>query len=154
MTVSSDVRVRRPQHHEELMQKMKDDAGFATFRNVLLFAAALGVSKDRHAPFDASGEPIRYDTLTDPSFAEALINMIAAVEFPEDPNVMRAERLAERVHAFEEYVNGGLEFLQEQLNTRHQPVELVVVSLVTDALASGGAAEPASVDELLGGSNF
>jgi dnd system-associated protein 4 len=151
MTVSTDVRVRRPQHHEELMQKMRNDAGFSTYRDILLFAAGLGVAQHRHAPFEGSGEPIRYDTLTDPSFAEALINMIAAMEFPDDPNVMRADRLAERVHAFEEYANGGLEYLQEQMNTRHQPVELVVVSLVTDALARDGAAEPASVDELLGG---
>lgn len=151
MTVSSDVRVRRPQRHEELMQKMRNDAGFSTFRDILLFAAGLGVAQQRRVAFEGSGEPIRYDTLTDPSFAEALINMIAAVEYPDDPNIMSAERLAERVHAFEEYANGGLEYLQEQMNMRHQPVELVAISLVTDALARDRAAEPASVDELLGG---
>jgi len=110
--------------------------------------------QQRRVPFDETAEPIRYDTLTDPSFAEALINMIAAIEYPDDANIMSTERLAERLHAFEEYTNGGLEYLQEQINTRHQPVELVVVSLVADALARDGSAEPASVEELLGGASW
>jgi dnd system-associated protein 4 len=154
MTTSGDLRVRRPQGHEELTQKMKNDSGFITYRDILLFAAALGVLQQRRVPFDGSAEPIRYDLLTDPSFAEALINMIAATEYPDDANIMSADRLAERVRAFEEYVNGGLEYIQEQMNTRHQPVDLVVVSLVTDALAHDIGAEPASVDELLGGSSW
>lgn len=151
MTVSSDVRVRRPQRHEALMQQMRADAGFVTYRDILLFAAGLGVLQQRRLSFEGTAEPIRYDTLTDPSFAEALVNMIAAIEYPDDANVMSVERLGDRVHAFEEYANGGLEYLQEQINIRHQPVDLVVVSLVTDALAHAAAAEPASVDELLGG---
>jgi dnd system-associated protein 4 len=151
MTVSSDVRVRRPQAYEELMQKMRNDSGFSTYRDILLFAAGLGVTQQRRLPFDSSAEPIRYDTLADPPFAEALINMIAALEHPNDANVMSMERLAERVRAFEEYANGGLEYLQEQMNTRHQPVELVVISLVTEALVRSGAAEAASIDELLSG---
>jgi dnd system-associated protein 4 len=151
MTTSSDIRVRRPQHHEVLVQQMRNDAGFSTYRDVLLFAAGLGAMQQRRVPFDGTAEPIRYDTLSDPSFAEALVNMIAACEYPDDANIMSNERLAERLHAFEEYANGGLEYLQEQINTRHQPVELVVVSLVADALAYDGVAEPASVEELLGG---
>jgi dnd system-associated protein 4 len=154
MTTSSDVRVRRPLRHEVLVQQMRNDAGFPTYRDVLLFAAGLGVMQQRRVPFDETAEPIRYDTLTDPSFAEALINMIAAIEYPDDANIMSTELLAERLHAFEEYANGGLEYLQEQINTRHQPVELVVVSLVADALARDGSAEPASVEELLGGASW
>lgn len=151
MTVSSDVRVRRPQQHEELIQKLRTEAGFPTYRDILLFAGGLGFMLQRRVPFDAAAEPIRYDTVTDPQFAEALINMIAAATYPDDPEILGGDRLADRVRVFEEYANGGLEYLQGEVNTRHQPVDLVVVSLVTDALAKDATAEPASVEELLGG---
>jgi dnd system-associated protein 4 len=151
MTVSSDARVRRPQQYEELIQKLRTEAGFPTYRDILLFAAALGFTQQRRVSFDAAAEPIRYDTVADPQFAEAVVNMIAATAYPDDPEILGIDRLADRVRAFEEYANGGLEYLQGEINTRHQPVDLIVVSLVTDALAKDATAEPASVEELLGG---
>lgn len=52
---------------------------------------------------------------------------------------------------FEEYANGGLEYIQEQVNVRHQPAALVIGDLVSDALSHTGGATPVTVDELLGG---
>jgi dnd system-associated protein 4 len=148
---AGEVRVRRPQHHEKLLIELKDEAAFATIRDVLLLAAAVGAHVDRRVPFTGTGEPIRYETLKEPAFSETLINMIAAKEVEDDPEVMDSSRTAERVRIFEEYANGGLEYIQEQVNVRHEPANLVVIGLVTEALASSGGAEAASVEELLSG---
>lgn len=147
---AGDIRVRRPQQYEALMLELRQEASFATFRDILLFAAAVGAYAQRRIPFTSSGEPIRYETLKEPMFSETLINMIAANEI-DDPEVMDGSRAGDRVRIFEEYVNGGLEYIQEQVNVRHEPANFVVISLVTEALARSGAAEAVSVEELLSG---
>ena len=131
------------------MVELRDEAAFATFRATLLLAAAVGAYFQRRTPFtSASGDPIRYETLTGPDFAEALVRMIAAHE-DEDPEIMDDARLEERVRIFEEYASGGLDYVQEQVNVRHQPAAHVVAALVTEALSRSGGAEPVSVEELL-----
>lgn len=146
-----DNRARRPQQYEALMLELRDEAAFATYRDILLFAAAVGAYVKRRVPFTGTGEPIRYETLTEPMFAETLINMIAATEIRDDPEIMDSARVGERLRIFEEYANGGLEYIQEQVNVRHEPANVVVSSLVTESLARSGAAEAVSVEELLGG---
>jgi len=149
---TTDARVRRPQQHEALLIELRDEAKFSTFRDTLLFAAAVGVHFKRRVPFSsAAGDPIRYETLTVPSFSEALISMIAAKEVDDDPEIMDSSRIEERVNIFEEYANGGLEYIQEQVNVRHQTADLIVIALVTEVLSQTGGAEPVSVDELLSG---
>lgn len=148
MTVN-DARVRRPAQHEVLIQQLREEGGFPTMRDVLLFAAGLGVSTDRRISFDRSGESIRYETVTAEVFSEAFIFMMAAFVTQEDPEILDGVRLAERIQIFEEYANGGLEYLQEQINVRRQPLEVVVRSIVTDALVGAGQIAPVSVDELL-----
>jgi dnd system-associated protein 4 len=134
------------------MQELQNDAKFPTYRDILLFAAAVGFRMDRRVPFSAtSGDPIRYETLIGPAFSDTLINMISANVVTDDPEIMDATRIDERIKIFEEYANGGLEYLQEQVNTRHQPVDLVVLDLVTDAFTDDGGVKPVSVDELLSG---
>lgn len=151
-TAPSDVRIRRPQEHERLMKELQDEGGFGTFRDILLLAAAVGYRFSRRAAFsDTAGDPIRYETLTGPAFSEALINMIAANVVTDDPEIMDGVRIEERVTIFEEYANGGLEYIQEQVNVRHQTATLVVGDLVSEALSGSGGANAATVDELLGG---
>jgi dnd system-associated protein 4 len=152
-TWSGDVRIRRPQQHEALMLELQQpDAGFPTLRDVLLLAAAVGFRQDRRVPFTATaGDAIRYDTLTGPAFSEALFNMIAANVVTEDAEIMDSARIEERVKIFEEHANGGLEYIQEQVNVRRQTAAMVVSDLVTEALSESGGAKQASVDELLGG---
>jgi dnd system-associated protein 4 len=133
------------------MLELRDEAAFATFRDILLFAAAVGAQMNRRVPLTGTGEPIRYETLKEPMFSETLINMIAASEVDDDPEIMDGSRTGERLGIFEEYANGGLEYIQEQVNMRHEPANLVVIGLVTESLARSGAAEAVSVEELLSG---
>jgi dnd system-associated protein 4 len=151
-SAQSEVRARRPQQHEALLHELQVEAKFPTFRDILLFAAAVGFRQDRRVPFTASsGDPIRYEVLTAPGFSDTLINMIAANVVTDDPEIMDGTRVEERIKIFEEYANGGLEYLQEQVNVRHQPAALVVIDLVTEALSESGGAKQVSVDELLSG---
>lgn len=154
-TAPSEVRVRRPQQHETLMAELLEpEAGFPTLRDILLFAAAVGFRHERRVAFTGAGEPIRYETVTVPAFSEALVNMIAANAVTDDPEIMDGVRLEERIRIFEEYANGGLEYIQEQVNVRHQTAALVVAELVTEALSESGGAQPVLVDELLSGVNW
>lgn len=134
------------------MKELQADGKFPTFRDILLFAAAVGFRQERRVPFtSASGDPIRSDVLTVPGFSDTLINMIAANVVTDDPEIMDDTRMDERFKIFEEYANGGLEYIQEQVNVRHQPAALVVVDLVAEAFTDDSGAEPVSVDELLSG---
>jgi dnd system-associated protein 4 len=78
-------------------------AVFPTFRGILLFAAAVGCHVKRRVPFNSSGEPIRYERLKESAFSETLINMIAASEVADDPEILDSTRVGERVRIFEEY---------------------------------------------------
>jgi len=150
-TAPGEVRARRPQQHEALMLELQSEGKFPTYRDILLFAAAVGYRQDRRVPFAAaSGDPIRSDVLVAPGFSDTLINMIAA-NVVDDPEIMDDTRMDERFKIFEEYANGGLEYIQEQVNVRHQPAALVVIDLVTETFADDSGAKPVSVDELLGG---
>lgn len=153
-TPNTDIRVRRPQAHEALLIELREEALFPTFRDILLFAAALGAQAGRRVPFTEAGEPIRYDTLREPQFADALVSMIAATELPDDPEIMDGSRLGERVRIFEEYANGGLARIQEQINAGNQPAATVVLALVAEALEHDGATTPIPVEELLSGMNW
>jgi dnd system-associated protein 4 len=134
------------------MQELHTEAKFPTYRDILLFAAAVGYQQDRRVPFTtASGDPIRYEVLTAPGFSDTLINMISANVVTDDPEIMDGTRIEERIKIFEEYANGGLEYIQEQVNVRHQPAALVVVDLVAEALSEDGGAKAVTVEELLGG---
>lgn len=146
-----EVRARRPQHHAPLMQELQDEARFPTYRDILLFAAAVGFHQGRRVPFSASSpDPIRYEVLTSPAFSDTLFNMVAANVVTDDPEIMDGPRLEERMRIFEEYANGGLEYIQEQVNVRHQPAALVVIDLVTEVFADDRGAKPVSIDDLLG----
>lgn len=134
------------------MRELQQEAKFPAFRDILLFAAAVGFAQGRRVPFtDVAGDPIRYDTLVGPSFADTLVSMIAANEVGNDPEIMDDTRLQERVAVFEEYANGGLEYIQELINTRKQPAETVVLDLVTSALTDERRHTEMDVEDLLGG---
>ena len=131
---NADLRVRRPDKHETLIQALKDDAGFPALRDVLVYSAVIGFEQGRRLPFDKSGEPIRYDILLGSPYAETIVNMLAATCHPDDAEILDDSRLGERIRIFEEFANGGLEFLQGQINTQYGSRDDLIRSLVTDAL--------------------
>lgn len=147
---SHDIRVRRPDRFEVLLQQLRGgEVGFTTLKDVLLFAAGVGVTQNRRVAFEKSGEPIRYDTLTSDAWAEPFISMIAACAAIDDPEILDDTRLEQRVLVFEEYANGGLEYIQEQVNVRKQPYEVVIHTITVESLSDTQTAKPASIEDLL-----
>ncbi|WP_380277451.1 DNA phosphorothioation-associated protein 4 [Kitasatospora purpeofusca] len=136
MTV--EIRFRRPAEHEQLLTLLTGkDGPFRANYEALLFAAALGRHKERREPFEKSSEPIRYALVENRSYGDVLIDLLAAAEVPDDATVLSDERLAERLQIFEEYANGGLNFLQGEVNSRgSRDLVAIVTSLVVDALVS------------------
>jgi dnd system-associated protein 4 len=89
---------------------------FRTQADVLAFAAALGANRNFTLPFeDAAKEPIRQD-IFERAGHDSLINLLA-VTHSSDPMVLADsdEMEDKRITIFEEYANGGLQILQEEL---------------------------------------
>lgn len=131
-----DVRFRRPEHHETLLTKLTTEGPFATNYDALLFAAALGKQQERRTRFEKTGEKIRYALLANKIFGDTFVDMLSVTEQPDDAEILRDDRLDERILIFEEYANGGLDYLQGELNRRAVTVTDVIAALVTDALST------------------
>ncbi|BAY43114.1 hypothetical protein SAMD00079811_06930 [Scytonema sp. HK-05] len=96
----------------------KDTTGpFQTYVEVMVFAAALGAKHKKRVPLEGVAKdlsPLRQDYFTS-SFA-LLINLLAITEI-KDIKILGDDDIADeqRIHIFEEYANGGLEILQNEL---------------------------------------
>lgn len=136
--MAAEDRFRRPAAHEQLLNELTGkDGPFRAMVDALMFAAALGRRKDRRDPFEKAGEPIRLALMDGRQYGDVLIDMIAAAEAQDDPKILADERLAERIRIFEEYANGGLNFIQGELNTSgSHDLVTIVSSLVMDALTA------------------
>lgn len=129
-------RFRRPAAHEDLIAALAGKEGpFNAMVDVLMFAAVLGRNKGKREPFDKAGEPIRLALIEGRQYGDVLIDMIAVAEEPNDPKILADERQPDRVEIFEEYANGGLNFIQGEINASggHDYVSMIS-TLVMDAL--------------------
>jgi dnd system-associated protein 4 len=142
-------RLNRPKDKDELLVQLTEQGPFDEYRDVLVFAAALGWHERRRVQLDARGEPIRWETATNRRGTEALVNMIAAVE-TSDPEILSGDRFDERLQIFEEYANGGLVVLQALLSVDPRPAVDVILEIVQrvaredeskDAVELAGAAD-------------
>lgn len=124
-------RVRRPKDKEDLFKNLIDEGVFATFREVLVFAAALGVAAGRRVAFDQSLEPIPWEVFANSS-SEALMDMIAAAASEDDADILADDRADDRLTIFEENANGGLEVIRERLANDPRPALDVVLEIVLE----------------------
>ncbi|CAL9570864.1 DNA phosphorothioation-associated protein 4 [Streptomyces sp. SID6013] len=129
-------RFRRPGAHEELISALASkDGPFNAMVDVLMFAAVLGRSKGKRESFDKAGEPIRLALIEGRQYGDVLIDMIAVAEEPNDPKILADERQPDRVEIFEEYANGGLNYIQGEINASGGRDYVSIIStLVMDAL--------------------
>ena len=155
MTIGTvEARVRRPRDKEQLIQQLMADGDgpFTTMRDVLLFAAAFGWSRQRHETLEEAGEPIRYEVFRRSATAEAFIDALGVLSHREDPTILADERLLERIAVFEEYANGGLAELQREINASRATVTEVLAGLVRQAgrLGSKAGELPPELEKFLG----
>jgi dnd system-associated protein 4 len=113
-------RVRRPQEFDTLLGELTKgkEAIFETYKHALVFAACLGFQRQKKLPFEKSSEPIHL-TVFSGEFDQAIMNAIAISETG-DPFVMGNARVDEKIKIFEDYACGGLEILNNLLESGPQ----------------------------------
>lgn len=146
--------VRRAADKDTVLKDLVDRGSpFPTYRDALVFAAALGWHQKRRNELkdQATGEPIRWSTMTNRLGTEDLVDMIAAAA-SDDPQILTAPRLNERIRIFEEYANGGLEYLKGALASRGAAsVTDVVNDVVRRALRPPEESEAPELDAFVQG---
>lgn len=91
---------------------------FQTYVDVMVFAATLGAKRKKRVPLLESArdlDPIRREYFEN-NRCELLINLLAIYETQNHKILVDDEKAEEqRLKIFEEYANGGLEILQQEL---------------------------------------
>ena len=106
----------------------EDSTGpFALIADVLVFAAAVGLRRNKRIPLGESEEPIRQSVFERQGY-DTMMNLLALHAEPR-PDVLADSDKAvnERAQAFEEFANGGLELLQEELRGAVDVLETLVL---------------------------
>lgn len=152
-----EQRVRRPADKEKLIARLagdSPDAPFPSIRDLFVFAAALGRVEGKSVPIAASSDdPVRLELFQRESGHELIIQMIAALEHQDDPEILGEDRVADRVAIFERYVNGGLEIIQAHLDANRparddDALQLLVNQYIDKHKAEGGVDLARFADEL------
>lgn len=110
---------------------------FQTYADVLVFAAALGAKHKKRVPLGeiSRKEPgsIDLDIFVSRGHDRA-INLLAIAE-TKDPQILspfNPDSEQKRIQIFEEYANGGLEILQEELRGAVDYTERILLLLITE----------------------
>lgn len=113
-------RVRIAQDKAELVKSLladKDTTGtFATYADVVAFAASMGVKRQARLPLEKVARepaPIALEIFISRGY-DWLIKSIALTETA-TPKILAAEAESQQIAIFEEYANGGLAALQQEL---------------------------------------
>jgi len=118
------TRIKIPQDKANLVQSLvlnndNPQGVFTTYADVMAFAAALGKKQRYRLPLSSIAKepsPISLDVFSSRGY-DILIKLLAITE-TKNPQILSAYDSSaedERILIFEEYANGGLEKLQEQL---------------------------------------
>ncbi len=110
-------------------------APFQTYVEVLVFAAALGAKRKKRLPlveFSRDLEPIRIEIFEKNRY-DVEINLLAMYE-TQDHHILADDDESEsrRITLFEEYANGGLEILREELRGAVDYTERILLILSTE----------------------
>ena len=125
-------RIRRPAEQDGLLKDLTESKlPFTSMAAAMVFAAALGYSKERRSPFAKTAEEIPWEVFVNAG-AEPFIDMLAAVA-SEDKDILAAERDEDRVLIFEEYASGGLEIIAERLGADHRAPLDTLLDLALEA---------------------
>jgi dnd system-associated protein 4 len=116
-------RVRIAKDKAELVQSLVEGNGntgaFQTYADVMTFAATLGAKSKKRVPLNIISKepaPISLEIFVSRGY-DPVIKLLAVSE-TNDPKILSvydAEAENERIHIFEEYANGGLEKMREEL---------------------------------------
>ena len=153
----SENRVRVARDKAELVKSLvassENNSPFQTFADVILFAAVLGAKhKQRLMLGEISKKepgPISSEILIARGY-DAVIKLIA-IAATENINVISPDRVdveQQRIHIFEEYANGGLEILSQELRGAVDYTEriLLMLSVTADSIQNNNPTEDRSTE--------
>jgi dnd system-associated protein 4 len=103
---------------------------FKLIADVLVFAAAFGLRRNKRVPLgESQAEPIRQEVFDRQGY-DTMMNLLAlhgakstGPEILADSDAM----IEERATIFEQYANGGLEILQDELRGALNPLETTIL---------------------------
>jgi len=110
-------RVKRPSSKDDLLDQLtdKEKAGiFETYKDAILFAAAIGAFKGKSKSFEKSSEPIDYNIFSKSADNEALIHLLSIYK-ADSIDILSDKNSDERVAILEEYANAGLEIIEGKI---------------------------------------
>jgi dnd system-associated protein 4 len=111
------------------LQRGDDSTGpFALIADVLVFAAAFGLKRSRRVRLsEPLAEPIRQSVFERQGY-DTMMNLVALHADPR-PDILADsdEAVVARAQTFEEYANGGLELLQDELRGARDVLETIIL---------------------------
>lgn len=137
----AEKRIKIAKNKAKLVKDLKasdDTTGpFQTYVDVMVFAAALGAKRKKRVPlveFARDLDPIRRDYF-DNNRCELLINLLAISE-TQDQKILADDDNSDdqRIKIFEEYANGGLEILQDELRGAVDYSERIILILSSERI--------------------
>lgn len=130
----ADIRVRIPKDKEDIITKLfkgENSKGIYNLKaDIITFAASIGYKNNKRLPFtEALENPIRQDVFERQGY-DTVINLIAIGE-TKDPKVLMNtdEAYKNRITIFEEFANGGLEILREELKGTVDILERILLMI-------------------------
>ena len=137
-------RIKVAKDKAELVQKLLDTKGttgaFQTYADIIAFAASLGAKYQKRVPLTEISQtepaPISLEIFISRGY-DRLIKLIAVAD-TEDIKILSTEdaiALGKRVKIFEEYANGGLEKLGNELRGAVDYTERLILILNSERFA-------------------
>jgi dnd system-associated protein 4 len=129
-------RVRKPAKHTDTLSYLKDQVGvFASFKDIMVFAAALGFSRKKSVAFDKSSEPIPLSVFRG-EYDEAFMNVLALFEHQDSGYLEpQGDKFDAKIKLFEEYACGGLDIIKSTIIDPGLDAQSAIISLILDEQA-------------------
>ncbi|MDY6802826.1 MAG: DNA phosphorothioation-associated protein 4 [Cyanobacteriota bacterium] len=134
-------RVRIAKNKTELVKGLTQGDGntgpFQTYADVMVFAAALGIKRKKRVPLEEVAKrdpsPIGIEVFWSRGY-DSVIKLVAIADTKDinilSPTDTKAE--ATRIEIFEEYANGGLEVLEDELRGSVDYAERILLMLMSE----------------------
>jgi dnd system-associated protein 4 len=148
-----EKRIRYARDKQDLIKRlMAVDEGTGPFKlqaDVLAFAAAIGAQRGVRIPLpESTGEPIRQEVFDRQGY-DTLINLVA-VHAEKAPQVLAEtdEMIVKRATAFEEYANGGLTVLEQEVKGQVDFGDAILLMILAQKPSTDADADAFDVSKL------
>lgn len=127
---------------------------FQTYADVMVFAAALGAKHKKRSHLEAISNkepaPIALEVFVSRGY-ELVIKLLAIAETKDAKIISIFDESAEekRIHIFEEYANGGLEILRDELRGSVDYSEQILLILSSERLKQASSEEEFNLSKFL-----